>query len=469
MFARRAVPSRGAAGGYHCFVQVRADVSARILAINFTPEDRAKLLAIVASTDAPPVSKRRVMQTFDAVASYFTEADWNVLLCRDTHAATKLERLLMRIAALGGRCLTEGSFKVITAIFFIVSEGYTGALNKTATAKHDMMNHIKGEFKKRIRSMDQPQMYLTTLPREPAEFLSKCPDAAKTAYGDEVPAASRIELAQIVAIGATFHTRGGLRSSTQTLALTPQPTQPSEQQMMPQMMQQMQQMMFAMMQMAQGGAPQQPTIQPTSSRTPRALNNLELVEPRAAANQFAQRRAITLDHVEQQPRSLPAALPAPPPEPETTPAPTTTQPAVVASGDGGSNALAQMTPEKPAAKHQLDQGSAQKATPNKGSADDVLNGMLAVLSERDVDNKKKRRLSQKTPDKSASASVTMRKVSPGSSKPKQTSKTSAASSAKSSSCELERWTKPHYNVEQTRSQVLCRTGFRGAGQSLAIK
>ena len=377
--------------------------------------------SLAALNEACARSARVKLQNYLSLQSYFTEAQWATMLGNDHSHSAKLEVLLTHLAALGLRNPDERTMQFVTAMYLQVTEG-AAADRMAGSAMHASLQHVKNNFKRlRLPAAQGPQK----LPTNPAQFMLEFPALAHVAFAGELPVIEgKYPAGRLTAIamripmrrrdarvpvyefcgGGEFGGGGGSGQLTQAAAA---------------MMQQMQQLQSMTLQMLSRGG--------TSDWSP---------SPLAAG--------------------VMAGLVAPPPM-RALPCDR--------SSSSGSFASPSHAPEEPNAEEELSGGNseplapesqpplpppldceASSSTPKKMSVDDATQHILKAIANKSA--------AKSTVCKKPAACEAVIVDEPSEEEPMM--KRPAGKG------------KPHYGIEHTRKQVMCRTGRGGPGSSFAI-
>ena len=375
--------------------------------------------SLAALNEACARSVRVKLQNYLSLQSYFTEAQWATMLGTDHSHSAKLEVFLMHLAALGLRNPDERTMQFVTALYLQVTEG-AAADRMAGSAMHASLQHVKQNFKRlRLPAAQGPQK----LPTNPAQFMLEFPALAHVAFAGELPViAGKYPGGQLTAIAMRIPMRrrdarvplyefgggGGSGQLTQAAAA------------MMQQMQQMQQLQSMTLQMLSRGG--------TSDWSP---------SPLAAG--------------------VMAGLVAPPPM--------RALPCDRSSSSGSFASPSHALPEEPNAEEELSGGKTQplapssqpplpppldceasSSTPKKMSVDDATQHILKAIANKSA--------AKSTVCKKPAACEAVIVDEPSEEEPMM--KRPAGKG------------KPHYGIEHTRKQVMCRTGRGGPGSSFAI-
>eukprot|EP00929_Paragymnodinium_shiwhaense_P067963 TRINITY_DN34158_c0_g1_i1.p1 TRINITY_DN34158_c0_g1~~TRINITY_DN34158_c0_g1_i1.p1 ORF type:complete len:586 (-),score=129.69 TRINITY_DN34158_c0_g1_i1:123-1823(-) len=479
----------------------RADILATISRIAWHCDDGIELAkAVSKESSAQPVAARlrEPMQNYSAFSSYFTAVGWELLRSPAASYAAKLELVICRLARLGCRNPTEPTSKLCSALLLLVSKSWEEVLAMTPDSKQATMQSFKNEFKRQVRFLAAPRLYIKTLPTSTETFLSEYPDFFAAAFDEkQLPVACQVDWQKLQQIDMSFCCRGVPTLPAQSSAMVPIPQHAQVERIgsvlmagMTQMAQQQQQFMqFCMGMPSQGqrlsdfGCGQAPRIQIYAPKTHGEVPDARIEaspESNAAEQPSAEQRSALL--------SLP-----PPPTPESTPAlQTASTESSTSAGARGTLTLIHLLESRNAekarekarlakkakvggdAKEADADGSvaerlsaASSAEPARPMADDAKGtGTGACPAELAPKVKKK---SKKKKKKSALGKVASSDPPPPIAATKPKKKARPAACVDSAAAAGKKASYPSFSMEHTRSQVMCRNGLRGPGSTCAFK
>ena len=496
----------------------------QLLAILAADTSPAGLLAD--TSPAGSKAKRRPFQHFEPnLLYYFSAEDWKILNDRETNSAAKLECIILRIVRLGGRCLSEFTHTFATSLWLITSLGVEQSLRKPPHEKQQSLQHMKDAFRKRVRSMPSPLHYTLSLPPNPDDLKQFQPELYHEAFSSGAPVTPTVPLDTIIAVDATCKPRGGCARGGSSLGALACGSGISNVGCGSGSIAEMNvgaMMMQAFAKMMMGNVAEQPLQLSFPQRTPpRSMAALaELGTP-----SFAQRRAFTLETLGDAPSSdklgdvssaRETALAIPP------------RATRAYQADAVGNARGADIKEVSPAVREDSESEIGEVSPigdledleGAADAETILKDTLTMFNERKeeqrkkkAEQKKKRKTEETEPSakklkKTAKSKKKAAKAeSPGTKLKTQTKKATEAESAgekvktpkvhlpveevktpkshkkaqkhsivaetpavhkKEKAPSLQRYREPHFNIEWSRSQVMCRTGYRGPGQSHRI-
>ena len=116
--------------------------------------------------------------------------------------------LYRRMLQLGCRCLSEPSFKYLTAMTMVLD-----TVRHVSSYSHAEVDNIKAQHKQHFRSLrrqasDTDEMILV-LPASPSEFQSKYPALFEGIYGEQHPIITPINLSLVASVARGIPCRGG--------------------------------------------------------------------------------------------------------------------------------------------------------------------------------------------------------------------------------------------------------------------
>ena len=255
----------------------RADLSAMALKVPWAEEDKLMILSKLVQEEPEKMQRaRREQQDFESCPWYFTADEWEVLLDASLPQIVKRDSLVRRCVALGLRCPTETTKKLIASMWMIVSEPHKPNLLKlTPSSKVAIKKDVSKAFEVARKKLPPPAVYLAKLPARPQDLKRERPDFFATAYPSGEPVESKLDYAFLRKFDNSYSRRGeGASGSCHSGAVASVGQDPT--QIMQTMLQQMlMQGMNMMQQQQQGDLIQIMGGQGRSSTTsPRALGNL---------------------------------------------------------------------------------------------------------------------------------------------------------------------------------------------------
>ena len=156
-----------------CTPEGRAIMMEMAAAVNWHDGHLEEVLHLLEPTGATKKLRRPMQHFAPGIVAYFTAAEWDGPLKQDGGVAMS-ETVLGRALQLSGRNLTEPSLKFISSFLLYLTHGES-SLSWSRSMKKDFFERVKMEFKRRARSADRPEPYLTALPNFPGGVEDKSP------------------------------------------------------------------------------------------------------------------------------------------------------------------------------------------------------------------------------------------------------------------------------------------------------
>ena len=211
--------------------EVIASITDMVTQCEWQSDDLALLLDAVHSRSNVKKTKRKkcVLQSFEPeIADGFTKTDWEMFLS-DNAPTDKQQTIYRRVYELTGRNLCEPTFKFLTALWLITSQGFTRAFNMPQTMKDSMLTHFKKGFRNFVRYLPKIEPKIDSLP--PRSVLQQLhPVLYDSCYGDDSPVDCGMPREHITSVDSGMKCRPGgkallaIQDRTQSMALdiTPQ-------------------------------------------------------------------------------------------------------------------------------------------------------------------------------------------------------------------------------------------------------
>ena len=154
-------------------------------------------------------SGRRRQQKYTSFLHFIAASRWRLLNSHTTTSAEKLELLFTICVELGLRLPQEFTIKWITSVWACLSERKELLLHMGAPSKQGLLNHVKAEWAKKIKTMEEPILFLEELPATPLQLLRDQPAVYHSCFPDNhEPVECPLELAIIRAFDASYKCRG---------------------------------------------------------------------------------------------------------------------------------------------------------------------------------------------------------------------------------------------------------------------
>ena len=161
------------------------------------------------SPEKEPAAKkqRRSMQDYETIVEYFTDHEWAAMKDASSTADEVRHIVFQRAASLGARCPEESTKQLFACVIVILTNDLAKPISQHC--KSTEYETVKTAWKRFIRHLDAPMVYLEKLPASPAAFKSDHPEMFQQAYqGDSVPVPCQINLTVVRAMQTSFGCRG---------------------------------------------------------------------------------------------------------------------------------------------------------------------------------------------------------------------------------------------------------------------
>ena len=191
------------------------DIMAKIHNIPWAAEDGVRVAEALsnANMNEETFSARRKQQDYMGMLSYFTEAEWSILLNPSVSHAAKRETIALAVAQCGGINLTEESLKLMNTLWMLAAFGYLQARSLNEESKNTQLRALKATVKRSVRnvySKSSLSTYIVVLPADPQEFTSRYPCVSARRYSNidgDGPVASKLDNEHVDAIDASYSCR----------------------------------------------------------------------------------------------------------------------------------------------------------------------------------------------------------------------------------------------------------------------
>ena len=455
----------------------RATLGEEVVKLPWAGTDVSAVLSAVTGSNGSKVPKRRrIAQSYQSILNYLTSDEWQILL-EQNPSDVKLHVLLGAAIGLGLRCPSEPCLKFLAAAWMCLDKDEASLKRLPCTQKHVLFQHVKAEFKRLTYKIADPHEHLDRLPESPVSCLRDHRLLYLAHFQQpREPVDCKVDVQLVVAFDQTFSCRNhgstgkvlaslsAQGSPASCIASAPANLEVASMERVASMfmdrldtLQQSQQQMLQMCVSAIGGGQNlgQNSLSALLDTPPvarrLALKRLPTVSlagvPESEGSQLAlthggEQPAPAPTPAEQQP--TPQLAPAPPPAAQQPTPPSQQAPAPIAT---------------PGLKQNQEQAN------DAGQAEPTPSQLLDMYLERGLEKKECASAKAKAKAKAARAAGAQAdvEVSAVSAKAKGQAKASAAPPSKV------RFDLPRFRVERTRQQVMCRTGFRGPGESLALQ
>ena len=407
---------------------------------------------------------RRRMQDFLGFTQYFTESEWEDLLSAQVSMESKLNIVVAKLTVLSGRCLSEPTKKLATTFWLTVSD--SGGL----TCKTTLRKRLSQRLKAMDRSLPAPEVYLEVLPT-PRELKSQHPKLFAARFPSEQPIPCKISEKDLLEADSLQQCREADTPSSRTPVLNVGMPQQSALEafgtLMVKGMEQMQTTQNRVVDLLLGGQGNsrslgamqdlRPTPHPAQ---PRALGNVEMAEHPTGTRQMLALPFMASVAETQGDMVRQAASPAARPRASFEHLPSYQVPDEVKKRR---LEMVQIVAEGAQANH----GETRPA--KRRLVGDVI---VDMLNERKVESAEERKAESAKERKAKAESAKIEKAASAKGKAASAKERKAESARAGSAQERKadpKSARPSFAVERTRSQVLCRTGLKGPGNSLAMK
>ena len=176
-------------------------------------DDLRKIIGALRKPDAPaaaPKARREMQRWAPAFISYFTVDEWHMLQDPKVAQGDKWDITLQRIIQLGGRTLSEGTFKGIASFLLLLSNQH--ARNLPTATKASVLSKVKEHFRNRLRRKGAPaqEHHIVELPPSPAALKATYPDLYGKVFAHEPPTEpiASFSLIEWAAVDASYGCRG---------------------------------------------------------------------------------------------------------------------------------------------------------------------------------------------------------------------------------------------------------------------
>jgi hypothetical protein len=412
---------------------------------------------VTTSTIALPITQglRRGLQNYTAVANYFTEQQWVALRNAQVSDGAKMQMVVDHLVAMGLRCPTENTVQAATCLYLLVADPEK-ARTMHSSMKLFTFQAMKGKLKKQaLQAIPSDAEYIMHLPMDPADCKATYPAVWAAAFKvEECPIMCPISAVDLshgalsIPMRVTRHVDAARMPVQVELPLS-QATQQMATNMMMQMqnMQKVQDMTLQFLHNMSRGTPHLAIELPLPSPTVDVGLQLALPPPStpAAMRRLGSRVGSIGSSVSTNDSQLEAEV-------EAEVAPTGPLPTEVPL----------------------------QTEPPKGKKRSVEDSTAIILSAMQLktEAKAKSKAAAKPVAKCKAKAKAKGKAKPVSASTPAKTKTEAGAastikaepSAKKTKTETDAGPRkmPHYGIERTRDQVLCRTGLKGPGETKAF-
>lgn len=405
----------------------------KLKATNWSP---AQLIALtemaVSSVGAPqPAKHRNNLQDYVHLPHYFTAELWAAMGSTSTTASCKLESLLWHAVRLGLRTPTEATVQMMTGLYIMVAEDGNDA-SLLPSFRLQTLHGVKNNLKRMVGKHSAAIEHCDSLPVAPADFQRKFPLLWTAAFGDNSPCKCIFAMRDIENASSATPMRSSRSDARKHAPVQLQIQDQGMQQMAACFMQQMQQMQNL----------QQMTLAALTGQASSSGSVASIEDKSPLLRRMNSRLEIGNGSASEAAGWLPTSL-APAGEPRSSPL------------------------EAPPAAEEARPPIAEEAPPP--AAEEVRPAKLrktvadaTAVIQQCIANKKAAAAAEKlspVPKAKSKAQAKGKAKGKAKAKAKAKAKGKAESSGKA----------PFWAWERTRGQIMCRTGFKGPGNSHAIK
>jgi hypothetical protein len=383
---------------------------------------------------------RKGLQDYSAFVNYFTEDVWADIMSDSCSASHKMMRILTHLVKLGLANPAEPTMQCITAMFLLTSE-QSGVENMQAAMRLTTLQALKDKLRHLAATTGARGPHVAKLPIVPGDFKNEFPFWWEHAFGDSSPTMSKIGIPELMDCMKLIPMRRSRSDAKQTtMQVMTNSHMPPPQQMhqfaagMVQQMHQMQEMQKMTFQMiASGSTGGLDSNNPFAFSSPSSSHAM-MDKPSKVLQRLSTRLAL----LDVPPVSPDAAAHEEPERP---------QPPVEKR-----KAEDEPIPEQPASK--------------KKSVLDAIEAVRSSMEARSVVKAAAKEKAGKEPD----AANEVGKAKPAKKEAKKEKASDGAKQTpKKGKVETVLAANPTWGWERTRSQIVCRTGLKGAGQTHTIK
>jgi hypothetical protein len=163
-------------------------LSAIVADVPFAPDDRTAILTAMTAaangvTSLPAGKRRRSQQNYLGFVNYFTDTDWDQLCDVNLESAAKLTLIIAVVLALGLRCPSEHTIKLLCSFYLVVTEDPVSLLRMDPGAKLSMLIYVKSQFQSAVKRVQDPPAWLERLPDTPMELFRDFPAVYTVRFG----------------------------------------------------------------------------------------------------------------------------------------------------------------------------------------------------------------------------------------------------------------------------------------------
>lgn len=140
-----------------------------------------------------------------AILGYLPPSLWeSVGRCESWFESQAL--LITFVHSLGGRCLSEPTYKCLASLSMQVCD--PNALKLPCSAKQAAYQVFKKDFKRQAKGLPKPAVWVELLPASPSDFQKAHPSIFSSVYSSEAPCTAQVSLSQLMLLDSSFRCRG---------------------------------------------------------------------------------------------------------------------------------------------------------------------------------------------------------------------------------------------------------------------
>ena len=196
-----------------------AELNCLAAEVNWHPSHKAIVLAaLCAPVPAASHVGRRSLQEFRSFMDFFSKEEWKGMTGASLNVIRR--KVMQRLIRLGARCLNERTLKLASSFCLVVHLG--DAANTMENLKSELVT-FKRDFKTMADAADPPVEYILELPESPAMLLVLHELTYNAAYGADPthgPVSCQIDASNVRAFDNAVRCRGPATGGMQSHALS---------------------------------------------------------------------------------------------------------------------------------------------------------------------------------------------------------------------------------------------------------
>jgi hypothetical protein len=205
--------------------ETKAEIAELIMLVPWCCAAHAKAALESLKSDITAKPKRRENQQWEQIFDFLPSSTWALLLDPLVAAPSKLDVLLLHCIRLGARLPSEGSLKVWASIWMLLSSGSpTEAFALAPSTKLAMYESVKATFRKMVRKASpiETSDFCIALPM-PVHFAKMYPGLFQQVYSAEPPvpwaeACKVVDARLVLEFNSTYGCRGGTDNARKSAA-----------------------------------------------------------------------------------------------------------------------------------------------------------------------------------------------------------------------------------------------------------